>query len=427
MKKIAILTLGCKINQYESNCIISDFIKQGYTPVLFSQEADVYIVNTCTVTSKADAKSRKAIRKALQKKVQNKNVKVIVTGCYSQVEKNEAKKLGNIDLIVKNKEKNKIFSLLNKEDKPFFPEKYLEHSTDIFFNRQRAFIKIQDGCNFFCSYCKIPFARGNPYSRNPQKIISQINLLIKNSYLDFIIGGINLGLYSYTLNDKNYNLLDILNEIENKTALESFKISSIEPQHLPPLFDFIKKSKKILPHFHLPLQSGNDEILKLMNRKYNTSFFEDLINSLLKIDPYIAIGIDLIVGFPHENEKHFRQTYEFLEKLNFTYLHVFPFSKRKDTKAAEYKEQVANKEKIERRNILLKLSQTKTKAYIQKLIENKIVMQGVVETKKGKYFTGTSSHYLKFYFENTNFPKNKKIYFLPIEEFEKGVLVKILC
>ncbi|NQT64814.1 MAG: MiaB/RimO family radical SAM methylthiotransferase, partial [FCB group bacterium] len=268
MKKVAAITFGCKVNQYETSCIVDDFTQAGYQITEFDKPADIYIINTCTVTNRTDYKSRNAIRKALKQKQINPNVKVIVTGCYSQRKKKEIEKLGDVDLIVDNNSKSKIFEKINSETSIFSDindqHNFDEMSTTKMLDNTRAFIKVQDGCDYFCAYCAIPYARGHSRSRKKNNILDQIQKLVDNGYKEFVLGGINLGLYGA---ESGYSLAKLLYEIEKIAGVELIRLSSIEPQLITDeLLEYFTKSKKICHHFHIPLQVGCDELLSKMGR-----------------------------------------------------------------------------------------------------------------------------------------------------------------
>jgi len=302
MKKVAAITFGCKVNQYETACILDDFQKAGYEITEFKNLADVYIINSCTVTNRTDYKSRNAIRKALEFKKNNPDIKVIVTGCYVQINREKVKELGPVDLIVDNNQKNRIFDFLNN-DLPEFTDifsvfDFAELSTANIPDKARAFIKVQDGCNYFCAYCTVPYGRGNPRSRDPMNVIKQVETLVASGYKEFVLGGVNLGLYGLEKQDK-YHLPELLKDLEQIEGVEIIRLSSIEPQLFnDELFNYLRDSKKIAPHFHIPLQSGSDTILKRMHRHYRVMEFRLLLEKLLELFPAAAVGLDIIAGLP---------------------------------------------------------------------------------------------------------------------------------
>jgi len=427
MKKVASVTFGCKVNQYETSCIVDEFNRAGYQIIEFDKPADVYIINTCTVTNRTDYKSRNAIRKALAQKLIDHSVKVVVTGCYSQRKKEEIEELGAVDLIVDNNSKSKIFKYLNSGEKLFKDinnqHDFDEISTTKMLDKTRAFIKIQDGCDYYCAYCAIPYARGRSRSRSKKTVITQIEKLVEAGYKEFVLGGINLGLYGV---EKDYSLAKLLDEIEKINGVELIRLSSIEPQLLTDeLLDFFKKSKKICHHFHIPLQTGCDELLDKMGRRYSTTQFHNIITKIRKIFPDVAIGIDVIAGLPGETEELFQKTHHFLTNLNFTYLHVFPYSKRLGTRAEKMSGHVNGNIIKQRSNKLLSISNLKLTEYLDFIIANNIELKGVIEQKKDDYWTALSDHYVRIYVKSDEILEKKYLHLKPISKKYDGIEVKI--
>ena len=409
MKKIAAITFGCKINQYETSCIIDSFLQHGYQLVDYSSAADVYLINSCTVTNRTDYKSRSALRKALKQKETNPQVITIITGCYAQRNYDEIAALGDIDLIVDNNKKEQIFALVQAlsehklAKKEHFEEildqrDFCELSTTNLPERSRAFVKVQDGCDYYCSYCAIPYARGHSRSREPQKVLDQVNLLVEHGYSEFVLAGINLGLYGQEKAGE-YHLVNLLNDIEAIAGVNIIRLSSLEPQlFTKEILEFFRSSKKIANHFHIPLQSGSDEILKQMGRRYTTKDFSKTLNNIYHIFPQAAVGIDLIVGFPGETDELFNETLHFLEKLHFTHLHLFSYSQRPGTVAAKMPHQISGDKKKKRVHLLNELSDRKTREYRSQLIDNKVTLKGVVEhSDEVDLSSGLSDHYIRFY------------------------------
>lgn len=430
MNKIAVATFGCKINQYESAGIIAQFEENGFQHVSFDEEADVYVVNSCTVTNRTDFKSRNAIRKVLKRKVTNPDIILIITGCYVQRNRDEIKTLGDIDIVVDNQHKNIIYDLYcSKQDSFDDIMKYKEFSemkaTEMY-DRSRAFVKIQDGCNFFCTYCAIPYARGTSRSRKKEDVIEQIKILVANGYHEVVLGGINMGLYGKDLYD-NYFLSNLLEDIEKIEGLDNIRLSSIEPQlFTSEVLEFFKRSKKIAPHFHIPLQSGSDTILKAMKRHYDTAEFRQTIDNITAIFPNSAFGIDVIVGFPGETDVLFQETYDFLASLPITYLHVFSYSRRKGTPAYTMKNQVNGTITKERTNKLIDLSNDLTNKYIDRIINDNLELSAVVEEKQEKYWTSLSDHFIRIYYTGENLVKKQRIKVKPICRYKEGIKVEII-
>ncbi|MCD4820263.1 MAG: tRNA (N(6)-L-threonylcarbamoyladenosine(37)-C(2))-methylthiotransferase MtaB [Candidatus Cloacimonetes bacterium] len=429
MKKVASITFGCKINQYETSCILDDFRKNGFEIVPYTEKADVYIINSCTVTNRTDYKSRNAVRKALKQKELDSSVKIVITGCYSQRNKGKVKELGDIDFIIDNNKKNKIWQILQDNENNFedimLAKEFPEQSTETILDKSRAFIKVQDGCNFYCSYCAIPYARGLPRSRKREKIVNQIKKLTQNGFKEFVIGGINLGLYEDDFKE-NYDLTDLLIDLEKIEKVKLLRISSIEPLlFTDKLVDFAANSKKLCPHFHIPLQTGSDALLKSMNRHYKVEDYRELIAEIHKSIPNAAIGIDLISGLPGETNELFDETYKFLSSLDFTYLHAFSYSERLGTKTAQMSGKVKGDVIQKRTNKLMKLSELKKDKYINKIISKKVILKGIVESEVDNYYTALSDHYIRIYFKGECLNEKEFLTFEPIGKFRDGIKCQI--
>jgi len=429
-KTIAGITFGCKVNQYETSCILDDFIKAGYCVVNFDQPADVYIINTCTVTNRTDYKSRNAIRKALVQKGKNTKVKVIVTGCYSQRNYDEIRKLGNIDLIIDNNSKGKILELINQVNINQFRDilkapEFEELFTSTMIDKTRAYIKVQDGCDYYCAYCAVPYVRGHSRSRKKENVLNQIQKLTEEDYKEFVLGGINLGLYGQEQND-NYFLSHLLTDIEKIEGVKLIRLSSIEPQLFSDdLLNFFRKSKKICPHFHIPLQVGCDEMLSHMGRKYTINDFSSTIQNIRSIFSAAAIGIDVITGLPGETEKLFHKTQKYLASLDFTYLHVFSYSRRPGTKAEKMSGQVHGTDIKRRAKLLTRLSAKKTQEYADFINNNNIRLRGVIENKSNRFWTALSDHYVRVFLQSKTELEKKYLHFLPLQKRFDGVEVKL--
>jgi len=428
MKKVAAVTFGCKVNQYETACILEEFNRAGYATVNYDEPADVYIINSCTVTNRTDQKSRNALRKALRSKEKNPNVKVVITGCYAQINHETLDDFGDIDLIVDNNKKGKILDLLqigsSDFEDIFSAREFAELSTTDVLSRSRAFVKVQDGCNYFCSYCTVPYGRGNPRSRDPENVLKQIEVLIENGYHEFVLGGINLGLYG--LEKKNGFLLpDLIRDIASISGVEIIRLSSIEPQlFTDKLLQQISDNKTIAPHFHIPLQSGTDEILKSMNRRYNTAEFSRLLNQIIQIRPSAAIGLDVIAGLPGETEELFNRTLSFIKDLPITYLHVFSYSVRSGTEAAGMSGQVKGDVIRVRSNKLTNISNLKKQVYLENLISQKLVLKGILEKKIQGYWTALSDHYIRMYVQTEDVCQKDLYTGYATDIYSEGILVK---
>ena len=400
--QIFIETLGCRTNQYESSCILDDFLKAGWTQASTIYNADMVIINTCSVTNRTDYKSRYLISKAKDIKRKNHTVVIVVTGCYSQTKSEEILADGCVDFIVDNNDKHNIYKYLQSNLTPkeiafstsnSFTD-FMEMTTTSMSDKSRAILKIQDGCDCDCAYCIVPALRGKSRSRSVESIKQQVLLLLDHGHTEIVLSGINLGLYHST-----ENLSTLLYTLAKYDKLKQIRLSSIEP-HLStddPL-NAVKEIDKICPHFHLPLQTGCDTLLKIHNRKYTTRQFRDLTEKLNKIKPDCAIGFDIIAGLPNETDELFAETLQFLESIDFAYLHTFVYSRRKNTKAATMP-QVNGTIAKQRSKILINLFETKKEKYINKLIQKKIPLYAIGETydKKNKTYSGTSDRYVKVY------------------------------
>lgn len=395
--KVAFYTLGCKVNQYETEVAINKFKDKGYDVVSFDDEADIYIINTCTVTNMSDRKSRNVIRQAAKN---NTNSIIAVMGCYSQIKSEDVTSIEGVDIILGNTKKSDIVEIVDEYIKTNKKINLVEDinktdfeimKLDSLNTRIRAFVKIQDGCNNFCSYCIIPYARGNIRSKDMNLVIKEIKDLVNKEIKEVVLTGIHTG--HYGKDSKDYDFSDLLNELGKINKLERIRISSVEITELDDKFlNVLKNSNKIVNHIHIPLQSGCDKTLKEMNRKYDTKYFYNKINEIRNIREDISITTDVIVGFPNETEEDFNNTYEFIKKVNFSKLHVFPYSIREGTKAALMPNQIDNNIKKERVNKLLKLSKELEVNYMNKYINKEIKV--LIETFNNGIIEGHTSNYL---------------------------------
>jgi len=396
--KISISTLGCKVNQAESASIEGILRGQGHevVPLIGDSSPDVCIINTCTVTAKSDYQSRQMIRKAAKS-----GAKVIATGCYAQLMSDELTKIKGVNLILGNSQKDRLPEYLDKlsqnNDKPLQVVETPAAPLTLkpyFSNRIRAFLKIQDGCSLSCSYCTVPLARGKNRSLSSQDVLKAVNKFNTDGYKEIVLTGIHIGSYGLDLQPKS-DLLEIMHNISNLYPDMRLRLSSIEPQEFKKDLLTLIKEGMICPHLHIPLQSGSDNILKTMNRGYSVSFYKKLIYDIISICPDISIGTDIIVGFPGEEDKEFEHTVRLIEELPFSYIHMFPYSKRPDTKAARLPQQVKNSAKKERSKIILDIAINKKNIYISKQLGKKLDV--IVEKKDittGFYRT-ISDNYLR--------------------------------
>lgn len=395
--KVAIYTLGCKVNLYESEVIMNSFKKSGYEIADFEDNADIVIINTCTVTNTSDKKSRNIIRQAVKK---HENAVIVVMGCYSQVRSADIKEIDGVDIIIGNTKKSKVVSLVEeylKNKKSITEIDDIMHTDfepmelDTFETRTRAFVKIQDGCNNFCSYCIIPYSRGNIRSKEKDDVVSEIKCLVKNGYKEVVLTGIHTGHYGKDKYD--YDFSDLLSELCKIDNLKRIRISSIEITELDSKFiDVLKNNKVIVNHMHIPLQSGCDKTLKEMNRKYDTKYYLDKINLIRSIRPNISITTDLIVGFPNETEEDFNNTLSFLRKVKFSKIHVFPYSRRKGTKADLMDNQIDEQTKHKRVKEVLKLSEELEIEYMNKFINTDVLV--LIEKFENGIISGHTENYI---------------------------------
>jgi len=412
--KFFIYTLGCKVNTYESNVMKDKLLNNGY--IEGSEiDSDIYIINTCTVTNTSDNKSLKVVRRVLKNKP---NSIVVVVGCMTQV---NSKLLDDLDvsIMLGNSGKSKIVEYIeeykkNKEkiiDVQDIMEKDFEDMCLNNFNKTRAFVKIEDGCENYCSYCIIPYARGKVRSKKPEIVISEIKNLINDGHKEIVLTGIHTAHYGSDL--EGFSFSKLLREIEKIEGLERLRISSIEITELDDEFmDVLNSSKILVDHMHIPIQSGSNDILKLMNRKYNKEYFIEKIEKIRTIRPNISITTDLIVGFPGETEELFNETIETINKIKFSKIHVFPFSLRKGTKAEELENHLPESIKKERVTKLINISKQLEIEYMNKFINNEV--EFIPEIYKDGYLIGHTGNYLLIKYKGN------------IEDLNKTLKVKII-
>ena len=411
MRSVGVLSLGCKVNMYESEFVVNKLRENDYEIKKFTDVCDVYIINTCTVTNTSDAKSRKMIRSAIKR---NSKACVVAMGCF--VEANKDSLPDGIDIIIGNKDKSRIVELLDEwflkreklvrlyeEEKNIFEDMYITN----FPGRTRAFVKIQDGCENFCSYCIIPFVRGKCRSKQKEKVLDEIKDLVNNNYKEIVLTGIHTGNYGV---DLETNFAALLREIVNIPGLYRLRISSIEITELTDeVLEIIKNNKVIVNHLHIPLQAGSDIILKRMNRKYDLNYYFDVINKIRKIRPNIAISTDIIVGFPGETELLFLETIKTAKKIGFSKIHVFPYSERQGTEALKLDGVVPISERKERARRLMAVSIESEKEYMSSFIDS--FEDVLIEEVRDGYSYGHTSSFLhvkiKGEFLNNSFVKVK--------------------
>ena len=394
MRTVGIHTLGCKVNTYESEYIINELKKNGYVIKSFDDICDVYIINTCTVTNNSDSKSKKIIRQAIRR---NPDACVVAMGCFiaSHMDYKEA----GLDIVLANKDKSKIVELLDEyfDKKEQIIDLYDKRLTDFedmyitsFPGRTRAFVKIQDGCDNFCSYCIIPFVRGKCRSKDYDTVIKEVTELVNNGYKEVVLTGIHTGSYGI---DIDHSFADLLRGLIKIDGLKRLRISSIEVTELnDEVLDIIKNSNVIVDHLHIPIQAGSDEILKAMNRKYDLAFYKEIIEKIRNIREDIAISTDVIVGFPGEDINLFNKTIDTCREIGFSKLHVFPFSEREGTKAARLNNKLDGKTKKEYANKLIEVSKELEINYMKKFINKRLDV--LIEEYKDGYSYGHTSNFI---------------------------------
>lgn len=387
--KVGICSLGCKVNIYESEVVINLLKDHGYQIVDFDSVADIYIINTCSVTNESDKKSRKMINRAKRK---NKDAIVIVMGCYSQVNANSI----DADIVLGNKDKSRIIEIIEDYQKNKEKQKIIYDLTKVEFekmeitkfeNHTRAFVKIEDGCNAFCSYCIIPYVRGRVRSKAKEDVISEVKTLVEDGYKEIVLTGIHTGKYGI---DIGSSLEELLYDLVEIPGIYRIRLSSIEINEITPrIIELLKNNKVMAKHLHIPIQSGSNKILKLMNRRYNKEEFLNMVSNLKKIED-ISLTTDLIVGFPKEEENDFSETLNTLKEIGFTKIHTFPYSKRQGTPAASMDGQVLPEIKKKRVHEIISLSNEYENNFYQSKIDK--VYDGVVEVhNNGETIVHTSN------------------------------------
>lgn len=412
MKKIACTTLGCKVNMYDTEAMAELFSERGYEIVDFEEYADIYVVNTCTVTNFGDKKSRQSIRRA--KRI-NKNAIVVAAGCYAQVAPKDLESVEGINIIIGTKDRRRVVDIIEGYDisqgvkncvtdimgeKEFEPLKISKLT-----NRTRAYIKIQEGCNRYCTYCIIPYARGPVRSRKPEEVISEVERLAENGFKEIVLTGIHVA--SYGLDLGNISLADIIEDVCRTDGIERVRFSSMEPKAITDEFVIrMAKQPKVCRHYHLSLQSGCDRTLKRMNRRYTSEEYLDACNKLRAAFPDAAITTDIIVGFPGETDEDFNECREFVKKAELAKIHVFPYSPKKGTPAARMSEQIAPDIKNKRSREMLEISRELNYKFLNNYIGKEA--QVLFETRdKDGYFEGHTSNYIKVLVKSNNDLSNK--------------------
>jgi threonylcarbamoyladenosine tRNA methylthiotransferase MtaB len=397
MSTVAFYTLGCKLNFAESSAIGQQLSKAGFEKKEFQDGADLYVINTCSVTDHADRKCKKVVREALK---HNPNAYVVVIGCYAQLKPNEIAQIPGVDMVLGAAEKFELISHLHSLVKE---PKAVVHNVPIkdvntfvpgysLGDRTRIFLKVQDGCDYFCSFCTIPLARGKSRSGNVAETIELVKEAAQQGAKEIVLTGVNLGDFGI---EHNQNFFDLVKAIDVIEGVDRYRISSIEPNLLTDeIIEFVAQSKRFVPHFHIPLQSGSDEILMRMRRKYLSDLYQCRIQKIKALMPHCGIGVDVIVGFPGETEENFLETYRFLNELDVSYLHVFPYSERANTTAKKMKDVVPVKVRMERGEMLRGLSEKKRMAFYREHLGTRRSVLFEEEERRGVMF-GFTDNYIK--------------------------------
>lgn len=405
MSTVAFHTLGCKVNHYETEAIWQLFKDANYERVEFETNADVFVINTCTVTNTGDKKSRQIIRRAIR---QNPDAVVCVTGCYAQTSSAEIMEIPGVDIVVGTQDRHKLLDYIQQFQEERQPingvgnimknRTYEELEVPYFTDRTRASLKIQEGCNNFCTFCIIPWARGLMRSRDPEKVVEQATQLVNSGYKEIVLTGIHTGSYGQDL--KNYNLAQLLRDLDTIEGLERIRISSIEASQLTDeVIDVIGNSNKVVRHLHIPLQSGSDDVLKRMRRKYTMAHFSERLTKLHQALPDLAVTSDVIVGFPGESEEEFQETYDFIVNHHFSELHVFPYSPRIGTPAARMDNQIDEETKNVRVHKLISLSNQLAKEYASKFEDEVLEVIPEEMGEEPQTLVGYADNYMKVRFE----------------------------
>ena len=406
--KVAFYTLGCRVNVYESEAMAEKFIREGYEVVDSTEVSDVYVINTCTVTNMGDKKSRQVIHRARRL---NPDAIIAVVGCYAQIAPQEVSKIEGVDVVLGTRNKGDVVYYVNKArdegklqfhvDSVLRNKKFEDLNIEEYQDKTRAFLKIQDGCNRFCTYCIIPYSRGSVCSKEPTKVLEEIKSLEEHGFKEIILSGIHIASYGLDL-DNNITLVELLEEIEKLDGIERVRIGSIEPAFFTEeVVDKIKNMKKLCPQFHLSLQSGCTSTLKRMNRRYTAEEYESIVNILRENIKDVSITTDVIVGFPGETEEEFNTTYEFLERIKLTKTHVFKYSGRKGTKAYDMPNQIDGNIKDERSKKLIALNNKNEREFISKYIDKEVTVLIEKEVKdREEYYEGYTRNYIRVIVKN---------------------------
>jgi len=401
-KRVAFYTLGCKVNQYDTQAMMEQFLKKDYRVVDFEEDADVYVINTCTVTNLGDRKSRQMIHRAHRR---NPDAVIAVVGCYAQRASEEVLSIPGVNLVLGNQERSRIVELVEEVQRTGVPmnrvadimkvREFEEMPIEDFEGKTRAVLKIQEGCNQFCAYCIIPYARGPVRSRRPEDVQAEVKRLVDKGYQEIVLTGIHLASYGLDLGEAK--LLSLLEDLHDIEGLRRIRLGSLEPTLLTDQFiQVVKGLPKVCRHYHISLQSGCDETLRRMNRKYTTAKYREIVHHLRQQIPQVAVTTDIMVGFPGETDEEFEKTYRFVEEIAFSKIHVFQYSPRAGTPAAKMKQQVPSEKKEYRSKRLIELGETLERKYLEQFLgtEVEVLFEEEVEASPG-WVQGHSDHYIR--------------------------------
>lgn len=423
MKKVAFYTLGCKLNFSETSTISRLFEDKGYKKVEFTDTPDIYIINTCSVTDNADKKCKKIVREA--KKIAQHSY-IVIIGCYAQLKPTEILNIEGVDAVLGASEKFRLLELLDGFTKEKGKQVFASDIKDVnefessysINDRTRTFLKVQDGCDYTCSFCTIPLARGKSRSEYIDKVVAQAKAIAETGVREIVLTGVNIGDFGLHNGEREEKFIDLIKELDKVEGIERIRISSIEPNLLTDeIIEFVAQSNRFVPHFHIPLQSGNDKILALMRRRYKRDVYQSRITKIKSLMPHACIGVDVITGFPDETEDDFKITYEFINNLDVSYLHVFTYSERANTTALTIKNKVATADKNDRTRMLRILSEKKRRAFYENQIEQNEVVLFESDVEDGNMF-GYSRNYVKvkIKFDPLMIGETKMIKFKEIDE-----------
>lgn len=395
MKKVAFYTLGCKLNYSETSTISRKFEEKGYQKVDFTNTPDIFIINTCSVTENADKKCHKVVREA---RAISPNAYVAIIGCYAQLKPKEISEIPGVDAVLGAAEKFRLVELLDgfvRPEKATVFASEIEEATQFntsysMHDRTRTFLKVQDGCDYSCSFCTIPLARGSSRSDSIQNIVATAQKIAQTDVKEIVLTGVNTGDFGIQQGERKERFIGLIKELDNVEGIERFRISSIEPNLLTDeIIEFVASAKRFVPHFHIPLQSGSNKILRLMRRRYQRELYTERVSKIKALMPHCCIGVDVIVGFPGETKEDFLETYQFLNELDISYLHVFTYSERENTLAAEMTNSVPHKERAERSKMLHILSDKKRRAFYEQNLGRtfQVLFENDVEDGKIHGFT----------------------------------------